>query len=276
MTALLDLCRMTRICHMTSLFLIVMTCIAYMRPVYSVDPRQVDGKSLFQSLKPTKCSVSCVSTKVKPVCGTNGITYPSRCDLKRAKKCDGQRVRMKHWGECESETVIPNKKCLSERRKSTKARRKNPKVFVPTCKRDGTYNEIQCHATSRYCWCVNEDGKHRRGTSVIGGRPRCKGKRGGKPKRKRGCTPKDRHNFNTALIKVFEEEYLRVHPTRPPDTAENADKYGTEETIVLWKFAELDLNKDGILKFKMALEHQFIKSEAIKLYQRNAIIRTKI
>ena len=30
--------------------------------------------------------------------------------------------------------------------------------FVPHCKPDGDWGEIQCHATSGECWCVDEEG----------------------------------------------------------------------------------------------------------------------
>lgn len=31
--------------------------------------------------------------------------------------------------------------------------------FVPRCKRDGTYEDVQCDASSAECWCVDKDGK---------------------------------------------------------------------------------------------------------------------
>ena len=31
--------------------------------------------------------------------------------------------------------------------------------FVPRCKRDGTYEDVQCDGSSAECWCVNKDGK---------------------------------------------------------------------------------------------------------------------
>ncbi|KAK3787470.1 hypothetical protein RRG08_025735 [Elysia crispata] len=242
------------VCLMTSLFLAFML-ISQFGPVTAVDPRKVDGKTLFQSLRASKCSVSCERARPRPVCGTNDVTYSSRCELKKAKKCDGLRVRVKHKGQCSQEPVHPNAKCLVERQKSSKARRKDNQILVPSCKSDGTFNEIQCHARTGYCWCVTEDGKHIPGSSVKGRRPNCRGRRGShragqrRSKRKRKCSGKDRQIFNTALIKVFEEEYLRVHPTPAPGS-EGAEEYGTEKAIVLWKFEELDKNKDNILKFK--------------------------
>ena len=31
--------------------------------------------------------------------------------------------------------------------------------FVPSCKRDGTYEDVQCDGSSAECWCVDRDGK---------------------------------------------------------------------------------------------------------------------
>ena len=31
--------------------------------------------------------------------------------------------------------------------------------FVPRCKRDGAYEDVQCDASSAECWCVDKDGK---------------------------------------------------------------------------------------------------------------------
>ncbi|BFZ07408.1 hypothetical protein BsWGS_10447 [Bradybaena similaris] len=73
---------------------------AYPSTVTSVDLSQVDGKSLFQSLMASRCSVSCATVKIRSVCGTDDVTYSSRCELKRAKKCDGKRVKVKHKGNC--------------------------------------------------------------------------------------------------------------------------------------------------------------------------------
>ena len=31
--------------------------------------------------------------------------------------------------------------------------------FVPQCKRDGSFEEKQCHASPGQCWCVDKNGK---------------------------------------------------------------------------------------------------------------------
>ncbi|BFZ07410.1 hypothetical protein BsWGS_10449 [Bradybaena similaris] len=153
----------------------------------------------------------------------------------------------------------PVSKCVTERRDAMEiARRQNSEVLIPECNQDGSYNEIQCHTSTGFCWCVTRDGRHIPGTSVKDRRPRCKSKRkkrkgrGGKTKKRKSCNSKDRQLFNAALIKVFKEEYDRVNVTPPPTPAPGApaDEFGTEKAIVVWKYNELDVNKDGKLKLK--------------------------
>lgn len=47
-----------------------------------------------------------------------------------------------------------------------------PGTFVPHCKADGSYDDVQCHGYTGLCWCVDE-----RGNEILGsrkwGRPHC-------------------------------------------------------------------------------------------------------
>ena len=45
-------------------------------------------------------------------------------------------------------------------------------AYVPQCELDGSYSQVQCHSSTGYCWCVDEDGKERSQTRQRG-RPNC-------------------------------------------------------------------------------------------------------
>ncbi|KAK7505497.1 hypothetical protein BaRGS_00003242, partial [Batillaria attramentaria] len=165
--------------------------------------------SLFRSLRASSCTVDCSQAKGEYVCGTDGVTYASRCELQRAKQCDnkradGSRVKVRSKGRCPGGShVLPGaratpchvleeslaraasreraqdtdvvSKCFQEREEARKAaRRDSSDVLIPSCNSDGTYSEVQCHTATRYCWCVTKDGRHIPGTSVQERRPRCK------------------------------------------------------------------------------------------------------
>ncbi len=40
--------------------------------------------------------------------------------------------------------------------------------YVPRCRVDGTYDEVQCDVTTGQCWCVDLDGREIRGTRSEG------------------------------------------------------------------------------------------------------------
>ncbi|PVD26631.1 hypothetical protein C0Q70_14309 [Pomacea canaliculata] len=213
---------------------------------------QVDGKSLFRSLRASTCSVDCSQSKVEYVCGTDDVTYTSRCELQRAKQCDGKRangsrIQVRSKGRCPGDTSVVSK-CFQERDEARKSAQRDD-VLIPSCNADGTYSEVQCHTATRYCWCVTKDGRHIPGTSVREQKPQCKGRRrkrkgrNSKKKKKRkenvasttACTSKERQPFNAALVQVFRDEYERMLAARGP------------EAVI---HVQLDTNSDNVLSFK--------------------------
>ena len=46
-----------------------------------------------------ECIRDCSSRKLKPLCGSDGLTYNSKCELKNAR-CLGRKVGVAHDGAC--------------------------------------------------------------------------------------------------------------------------------------------------------------------------------
>ncbi|XP_055621829.1 SPARC-related modular calcium-binding protein 2 isoform X1 [Toxorhynchites rutilus septentrionalis] len=193
----------------------------------------------------------CDESKGRPVCGTDNQTYPTRCHLIRAQ-CSGHQVSLKHRGTCKDV-------CLASRTYALQHRSNSPYgvKFVPRCREDGTYAPVQC-LESVGCWCVNSQGKPLPNTTVQHGKPVCvkKGKsnqRRSSPRNpvrnKRSCSRMDRAVFNRNLLKLFENEHIRVQQNaRSGLSIATGIGGGVAEKIVLeWKFASIDGNKNGML-----------------------------
>jgi len=214
----------------------------------------------------TTSSTSALVT-VEPVCGSDGRTYSSRCELQRAR-CEGHPVRVRYRGTCHGE----EKRCWSERRLAQRtARRHNEtrtgggggggkslagETFIPECNEDGRFAEIQCHQGTGYCWCVTPDGKPIPGSSIRHTKPNCKSQSKSSPSRRspqgrkprKGCTPGDKAAFNRHLIRLFSTEFNRL-PTTPIPTQVEMDSVTEtiERRVIEWKFDQLDKNGDGNL-----------------------------
>ncbi|EDO40369.1 predicted protein, partial [Nematostella vectensis] len=56
---------------------------------------------------------------------------------------------------CPSPILSP---CQRRRLLGTALGRGNVEGYIPHCKSDGRYEEVQCHTGTKYCWCVDEKG----------------------------------------------------------------------------------------------------------------------
>uniref|UniRef100_A0A182MNS2 Thyroglobulin type-1 domain-containing protein n=1 Tax=Anopheles culicifacies TaxID=139723 RepID=A0A182MNS2_9DIPT len=184
----------------------------------------------------------CDESKGRPVCGSDNKTYPTRCHLIRAQ-CSGHQVAFKHRGSCKDV-------CIASRTYALQQRASSPYTikYVPRCREDGTYAPVQC-IDGGGCWCVNGQGKQLPNTMVQHGKPICvkKGKsnqRRSSPRNpirnKRSCSGLDRAVFNTNLLKLFQNEHVRVHQ-------HNLTGPINEKVVLDWKFAVMDLNGNNLL-----------------------------
>lgn len=188
------------------------------------------------------------SDKSAPVCGSDGVTYASQCEV-ISKQCQGVSILIKHAGPCSG---MPP--CFSARLSSRAGSR-------PVCRPDGTYAPVQCHAETGFCWCVTLQGRPLPDTSVRQQRPRCeklatrsavatksgqrrrssnwKERRQYTSRHRNTCDRLEKSKFNSNLIENFRIEYRRAN------ISANGDK--NVERVLSWKFVTLDKDGDGYL-----------------------------
>ncbi|KAG8504746.1 SPARC-related modular calcium-binding protein 2 [Galemys pyrenaicus] len=126
--------------------------------------------------KDKDCSLDCGGSPQKPLCASDGRTFSSRCEFQRAK-CKDPRLEVAHRGGCRARAVSADvSRCVAERKYTQEqARRELQQVFIPECREDGTYSQVQCHSYTGYCWCVTPSGRPISGTAVAHKTPRCPG-----------------------------------------------------------------------------------------------------
>ncbi|CAG9763948.1 unnamed protein product [Ceutorhynchus assimilis] len=177
----------------------------------------------------------------KPVCGSDGLTYPDRCQLERVK-CQNVNVTLVKRGPCKRQ-----RSCLEWQDLSLDFPQYR---FKARCKKNGAYESGQCHPESKYCWCVTPDGvpiggtvkKLKNDTRPI----RCAKKKlprssGGRPKsRAKVCKLTDKSHFNNNLINSFHSEFSR----------ETRRSNATDQEVIGWKFRSLDVDQDRALDRK--------------------------
>ncbi|XP_016318024.1 SPARC-related modular calcium-binding protein 2-like [Sinocyclocheilus anshuiensis] len=119
------------------------------------------------------CVLDCARGRHQAVCGSNGRMYKSLCSFQRAQ-CINRQLRTAAVSTC---TDALRSKCQLARSQALRAsaRSDSSAVFIPECKADGTYAEVQCHNQTGYCWCSSPDGIPMSGSSVLHLQPNCTG-----------------------------------------------------------------------------------------------------
>ncbi|XP_028153591.1 SPARC-related modular calcium-binding protein 2 isoform X3 [Diabrotica virgifera virgifera] len=181
----------------------------------------------------------------KPVCGSDGLSYPTRCIFEKAR-CVNKNLTIEKRGHCKKQ------RSCSE---WTTFNQQNPVyniTFTPKCRPDGTYDSAQCHLGANFCWCVTPEGVPLPYTSSRRKNdnkpPRCGRKKSTRRRssmpnsrqrqqqRNRVCRRPDKSMLNNNLIDSFHTEFTRDSGRNDSDTF-----------VITWKFQTLDQNSDHIL-----------------------------
>ncbi|XP_042630350.1 SPARC-related modular calcium-binding protein 1-like isoform X7 [Cyprinus carpio] len=172
---------------------LLMMCLPAASAQKSNGPRWLIGD------RESPCSPVCSRSNSKPVCGSDGHSYDTSCDLERAK-CKDRTLTLAHRGRCKGKNSVRidqplpaptlvsevkeltgmkeagQTKCRTERIQALEqAKRPQESIFIPECNDDGTFAQVQCHTLTGYCWCVTTDGKPVSGSSVQNKTPVCSG-----------------------------------------------------------------------------------------------------
>jgi len=186
----------------------------------------------------------CEGRKRNKVCGSNGKTYDSKCDLIKEKCSTSPNLRVSYKGSCSDKPP-----CWKEVAQTGSSPAPGIK-FIPECTADGWYAPIQCHEYTGWCWCVTPVGTPISNTSTRLGRPVCKSRekkrRGsafnGRRKRK-DCGRIERAAFVNNLVRIFKTEYNRSEESR----LNSSSVAEIEARGVEWKFHSLDADKNGVI-----------------------------
>eukprot|EP00058_Branchiostoma_floridae_P024527 XP_002610017.1 hypothetical protein BRAFLDRAFT_129208 [Branchiostoma floridae] len=152
-----------------------------------------------------ECNYDCTLEMKRTVCGTDGRTYNSRCEMQRARCQTGRSIEVQHRGKCKvmdaAAPALSNKQitkrqptvsnrtaaalvkgCELDRQKALDDQRRSPPgtgLYIPECNPDGSYKSEQCHKDTGYCWCVvRSTGRPIPGTSTQHSMPDCEGAEG--------------------------------------------------------------------------------------------------
>ncbi|XP_019756859.1 SPARC-related modular calcium-binding protein 1 isoform X1 [Dendroctonus ponderosae] len=194
----------------------------------------------------------------KVVCGSDGLSYPNRCQLERVR-CQNKHVTLVKRGPCRKQRTCFEWQDFSLDFPQYK--------FKAKCKNNGAYEPGQCHPESNYCWCVTPQGiplpdtvKER--NSKPGSKPiRCGGGSRKKiprsPSRRtknRSCKQPEKALLNNNLMNTFHSEYVREFGRNNSD----------DDTVIKWRFAGLDTNHDSYLEKKEYRDLKRLVAKAIR------------
>ncbi|CAH1274403.1 OLFM3 [Branchiostoma lanceolatum] len=106
------------------------------------------------------------------------LSTQNRCVRFTYGGCGGNDNRFHTYMECMDFCNDPRTKCQRQRTKAANAGLQVG-MFIPECRPDGAFEEVQCHGSTGHCWCVDQEGEELPGTRVDRGfTPTCSAEKG--------------------------------------------------------------------------------------------------
>lgn len=230
------------------LILTVILCIAS-SPVLS-------APNAISPCKPKSCTRPDLDT-ARPVCSSEGITYPNRCLLDLAR-CFNANITLSHRNICRYPpkcTAFQLKGNSTTSLATSSGGRSGGIAYKPACRQDGKYASAQCAKHLGYCWCVASSNGAPLAYSMVkyveGRRVKCQRRKRKSTKRRnsgnrnkgKACRKADKALFNGNLMKIFQTEWSRDKV----GSLQQVPASDLDRTILEWKFAILDQNRDQLL-----------------------------
>uniref|UniRef100_A0ABM5ERI3 SPARC-related modular calcium-binding protein 1-like isoform X3 n=1 Tax=Pogona vitticeps TaxID=103695 RepID=A0ABM5ERI3_9SAUR len=126
------------------------------------------------------CVVECPHERGRPICASDGKLYKSPCVFQKAR-CREPSLeawpRFRCGGAAHREPNSTNfTRCQEDRMAAlSQSQRQAHTAYIPECDENGSFQQVQCHKQTGYCWCSTPEGKPISGTSVLNGTPNCTG-----------------------------------------------------------------------------------------------------
>ncbi|KRX95015.1 Sparc-related modular calcium-binding protein 1 [Trichinella pseudospiralis] len=176
-----------------------------------------------------------------PVCGTDGRTYNSKCEVKRAE-CLGSPVQVKHQGPCSEKG-----RCLLERafQNNLAASKNITTLFIPECEPDGSFSSVQVRIHSAPHFNSSEHIFSATSQPDTAGKVGRRSSKNRQSQKRRECSTANRSIFTNNLIKLFQMQYEREEHAKEPHFSDVSVITQPARKIIDWKFNRLDLNRDG-------------------------------
>ncbi|KAK3092557.1 hypothetical protein FSP39_004416 [Pinctada imbricata] len=137
--------------------------------------------------------------------------------------------------------------CIEERKNALLQHQQDPdgKTYIPRCTVLGKWDKAQCHESSQYCWCVEEEtGKPIPGTSTHKVMPKCDQIT---DRQMKGCPLGKKRKFLKEMISKMLED-MRMYKQNGSDLSKlpsGSSGMSEQEVAVRWKLNILDVNSNS-------------------------------